>query len=428
MTIEELKQAMQRMTVYVQQLQLQLNLLSTGRLAPSIITPENLRKLLLDIKEHLLSNQRLPGYPSTDLWRFYQILTRSTVPEKTRILVFVSIPLLNIDDELELYEVHNLPLPPPFMRGQATTGATMTARYELEAYALAVDIRRTTVALLDRLEFETCSKPLLRFCDIKSPMYPYSLHQFCVTALFANNNKLIKDRCNAQVQLSTQLPVAEYLSNGAWAIRTVEPLTIRVVCDDKASTQLLAQPPRSIQILNMSCTGFSDKVTLSPYYSVESNFPITDKMAQWVLDYSISNVTLWAPFQSSVVNHTAVTLPKKLAPLPIIPMGRHIHELNEIQKHKQKRGCSFWTYLAIISAVLLIMGLATAGEVFYLGYGRGVKLWTGRPFRTGWRAREAGVPDPDPTSVAAPDAVDDDDVDRATPSAPSSAYSSIGSC
>ena len=117
MTIEELNQAMQRMTVYVQQLQLQLNLLTTGRLAPSIITPENLRKLLLDIKEHLLSNQRLPGYPSTDLWRFYQILTRSTVPEKTRILVFVSIPLLNIDDELELYEVHNLPLPPPFMRG-----------------------------------------------------------------------------------------------------------------------------------------------------------------------------------------------------------------------------------------------------------------------------------------------------------------------
>lgn len=149
-------------------------------------------------------------------------------------------------------------------------------------------------------------------------------------------------------------------------------MTITVVCDDKTSTQLVAQPPFSIQILNMFCTGFSDKVTLSPYYSVESNFPITDKMAQWVLDYSISNVTLWAPFQSSVVNHTAVTLPKKLAPLPIIPMGRHIHELNEIQKHKQKRGCSFWTYLAIISAVLLIMGLATAGEVFYLAMDEGL--------------------------------------------------------
>ena len=172
MTIEELNQAMQRMTVYIQQLQLQLNLLSTGRLAPSIITPENLRKLLLHIKGHLVSNQRLPGDPSTDLWRFYQILTCSTVLERTRILVFVFIPLLNIDDELELYEIHNLPLPPPFERDQATTCATMTARYELEAYALAVDIRRTTVALLDRLEFETCSKPLLGFCAIKSPDVP----------------------------------------------------------------------------------------------------------------------------------------------------------------------------------------------------------------------------------------------------------------
>ena len=94
----------------------------------------------------------------------------------------------------------------------------MTARYELEAYALAVDIERTTVALLDRVEFETCSKPLLGFCAIKSPMYPYNLHQFCVTALFANNARLIEERCSAQVQLSTQLPVAEYLSDGAWAI------------------------------------------------------------------------------------------------------------------------------------------------------------------------------------------------------------------
>ena len=191
-----------------------------------------------------------------------------------------------------------------------------------------------------------------------------------------------------------------------------------MVCDDKTSTQLVAQPPFSIQILNMFCTGFSDKVTLSPYYSVESNFPITDKMAQWVLDYSISNVTLWSPFQASVSNHTAVTLPKKLSPLSTIPMGRLIHELNEIQKPKQKRGWSFWTYLAIISVVLSILSLVTAGVVFYLRYGRGVKMWTGRPFRTTWRAAGAGVPDPDPISVAAPDAADDDDVDRATPSAP----------
>ena len=151
--MEELKQAMQRMTVYIQQLQLQLNSLSIGRLAPSTITPEKLRELLLDVKGHLAPNHRLPGDPSTDLWRFYQILTCSTVLERSRLLVFVSIPLLNVD-ELELYEVHNLPLPPPFMRSQVTTSTTMTARYELEAYALAVDIKRTTVALLDRVEFE----------------------------------------------------------------------------------------------------------------------------------------------------------------------------------------------------------------------------------------------------------------------------------
>ena len=303
----------------------------------------------------------------------------------------------------------------------------MTARYEPEAYASAIDTKRTTVALLDRVEFETCSKPLLGFCAITSPMYPYNLHQFCVTALFANNARLIEDRCSAQVQLSTQLPVAEYLSDGAWAIRTIEPLTIRVVWDDRAPTQLVAQPPLSVHILNMSCRGFSDKATLSPYYAVESAYPITDKMARWVLNYSIYNIILCAPFQSSVNTHTAVTLPKKLAPLSTIPMDRLIHELREIQKPKREKGWSFWTYLALVSDVLSILGLVAVGVVFYLKYGRGIRFWTGQPFRMRLRAGRTGIPDPEPASVAVPDAADDDDVDRAIPSAPM-VRRSVGSC
>ena len=58
---------------------------------------------------------------------------------------------------VELYEVYNLPRPPSFMRGQATACMIMTVRYEL-------DVKRSTAALLDRVEFETCSKPLLGFC------------------------------------------------------------------------------------------------------------------------------------------------------------------------------------------------------------------------------------------------------------------------
>ena len=132
----------------------------------------------------------------------------------------------------------------------------------------------------------------------------------------------------------------------------------------------------------MSCAGFSDKVTLPPYYAVESTHPVTDKMAKWVLSYSISNISLWAPFQSSVIIHTAVALPKKLASVTTIPMGKLIHELNEIQRPKQNKGRSLWTYLAIISAVISVLGLLAAGVFLYFRYGQRVKLWTDRPFRT----------------------------------------------
>lgn len=64
------------------------------------------------------------------------------------------------------------------------------------------------------------------------------------------------------------------------------------------------------------------------------------------------------------------------------------------------------------------VGRLSPGYIFYLKYGRGIGFWTGQPFRTRVQARGTGIPDPDPASVAAPDATDDDDVDRALPSAP----------
>ena len=48
--IDELKQMTQHAMFYLENIRLQLNLLSMGRLSPSIISPSNLRQLLLDVK------------------------------------------------------------------------------------------------------------------------------------------------------------------------------------------------------------------------------------------------------------------------------------------------------------------------------------------------------------------------------------------
>ena len=48
--VEEIKQVISRVMMYLEHLQLQLNMLSLGRLAPSTITPQNLKALLKQIE------------------------------------------------------------------------------------------------------------------------------------------------------------------------------------------------------------------------------------------------------------------------------------------------------------------------------------------------------------------------------------------
>ena len=80
--VEEIKQTLQKALIYVEHLQLQLSMLSTGKLSPSIISPLALRDLLVDIQTRIAAPLRLPGDPKADLWHFYKTLTCTTIVEE----------------------------------------------------------------------------------------------------------------------------------------------------------------------------------------------------------------------------------------------------------------------------------------------------------------------------------------------------------
>ena len=82
--VEEIKQSLQKALIYVEHLQLQLNMLSIGKLSPSIISPLKLRDLLVDIQTRISVPLRLPGDPKADLWHFYKTLTCTTIVEEDK--------------------------------------------------------------------------------------------------------------------------------------------------------------------------------------------------------------------------------------------------------------------------------------------------------------------------------------------------------
>ena len=86
---------LQRGNLYLGNLRLELNMLSLNHLSPSLITPKDLKRLLTQIKAKLPPTLKLPEDHRSNIWYYYHTLTCTTILEDDRIVVVMSIPLLD---------------------------------------------------------------------------------------------------------------------------------------------------------------------------------------------------------------------------------------------------------------------------------------------------------------------------------------------
>lgn len=89
LVIDEIKDMLQGALFYLEHLRDQINFLSLGRLSPSVITPHDLRSLLLEISSHLPPMMRLIGNPNDNLWIFYRYLTSTAILDQQKIIVII---------------------------------------------------------------------------------------------------------------------------------------------------------------------------------------------------------------------------------------------------------------------------------------------------------------------------------------------------
>ena len=73
------RDAVQRGTLYLQNLRMELNMLSLSRLSPSSITPKSLRRLLVQISAKMPSTLKLPEDPRSNILYYYRTLTCTTL-------------------------------------------------------------------------------------------------------------------------------------------------------------------------------------------------------------------------------------------------------------------------------------------------------------------------------------------------------------
>ena len=97
--VEELKQTMQNALVLLENLKLQVSMLSTEMLSPLVISPINLQATLKDIASKLPRAFRLPDNIERSLWKYYTYLRCATIVTNNQILIVVSIPILDFSSK-----------------------------------------------------------------------------------------------------------------------------------------------------------------------------------------------------------------------------------------------------------------------------------------------------------------------------------------
>lgn len=137
---------------------------------------------------------RLPRNPDKDLWSFYKFLTCTSTTENYKLLIILSIPLLDAQDTYSIYKVHNLPA---LMTNQSNSiidnDCSMVAQYNLEANSIAVNTDRTQYMLFSSDELRSCSNPLMGFCFAKSPVYKLVFQNYALSRYFYRKNKRLRN-------------------------------------------------------------------------------------------------------------------------------------------------------------------------------------------------------------------------------------------
>ena len=341
---------------YLQHLKLQLNMLSLGHLSPSVIPPGEFRRLLLNVRSKLPSQFRFPIDPERDLWTLYKTLTCTTLIENEKLFVVVSIPLLDTFGQLELYQVHNLAV--SLNHNGDNQDITMFAQYQLETKDLAINNKRTQYILLTSKEAEICSSNQNKYCSIRSPVYSVTSSKLCIIKIFMGDENGINKFCKTIVNPNVILPLAEYLTDGQWAVVTLSPLKFEILCQSPGNlsrNSITVKPPLDIVTLPMSCSAYSGHITLVPFYHQESVYNLSTNLQIFLANYHFIRVKIWKPFVHIFPDFNKIKLPPKLQEIKEIPMGALIDELNQVNlKLEPMSGTSIWTYISIILIILAV--------------------------------------------------------------------------
>ena len=219
------------------------------RVNPVVIPLEQLRFLLNKVKEEMKSNPRLelPYDPTMGLMRYYEVMRIVPVLVNYTLVIELTIPISDTSLQLNLFQVHSLPIYDP-EHGVQT-------RYQLEGTYFAVERTGMYVALPKITDVSLCLATELGVCTLNQALYPVKNLKWCIYALFVQNREHVDRYCKLDISRATQ-DTAMYLGGYQWAVAALQPVMMQLRCVQQTSAVDICLPLQIITVPD-GCEGYS---------------------------------------------------------------------------------------------------------------------------------------------------------------------------
>ena len=253
--------------------------LASQELNPMIIPPDILKNILHRIETDTKSHARLKLCEDleTNIWSYYGTIKLTSAVLEDYLMLILTVPLIDQSLHMNLYKVYNLPMLHPTLH--------VYAQYEIENSYLATIMDGMFITLPTALDVKLCIMTNGHLCMFKQALYPVEHTDWCIYALFINDEKQIERNCILKT-INRTTNLAYSLDGYLWAISALatEKLQIRCVMETCVIT---IKPPLQIVDIDNGCKAYSASI----YIPAKSELTTTLQsvtQSQFFLDYNFN--------------------------------------------------------------------------------------------------------------------------------------------
>ena len=291
--------------------------LALQELNPMIIPPDILKNILHKIETDIKSHARLKlcEDPESNIWSYYGTIKLTPIVLEDCLMLILTVPLVDQSLQMNLYKIYNLPMLHPILH--------VHAQYELESSYIAMVMDGMFVTLPTTLDVRLCLMMNGHLCMFNQALYPVEQMNWCVYALFINDEKCIGKNCVLRA-INHTTNLAYSLDGYLWAISALatENLQLRCVMGTHIVT---IQPPLQIVDIGNGCEAYSASIYI-PAKSELTTMIQSITRSQFFLDYNynytnVSKFLIWHKTDFATLTPDEIkSLKAKMLKLLTMPM------------------------------------------------------------------------------------------------------------